>query len=90
MPPPDGGRPPATPLAPLPAAWLASMPPLRRAQRLSFLIPALLPQLHRQEALEARGTADRLQMEVDHLRECRQRLAALVALQKESGEGGAQ
>ena len=88
-PPPDGGWPPATPLAPLPAAWLASMPPLRRAQRLSFLIPALLPQLHRQEALEARGTADRLQMEVDHLRECRQRLAALVALQKESGEGGA-
>ena len=65
------------------------MPPLRRAQRLSFLIPALLPQLHRQEALEARGTADRLQMEVDHLKECRQRLAALVALQKESGEGGA-
>ena len=88
-PPPDGGWPPATPLAPLPAAWLASMPPLRRAQRLSFLIPALLPQLHRQEALEARGTADRLQMEVDHLKECRQRLAALVALQKESGEGGA-
>ena len=74
-PPPDGGWPPATPLAPLPAAWLASAAAPLRAAPLQ-LIPALLPQLHRQEALEARGTADRLQMEVDHQHPTEARRAA--------------
>ena len=63
------------------AEWLRdAYPPLRRAQRLSFLVPALMPELERQALLACGGVTERLEEELMQLSTARERLAALVAL----------
>lgn len=85
-PPPQGGWPAGAPTAPLPVAWLARYPPLRRAQRLSFQVAVLLPDLDQQKLLQCSSTAGRLEDALYHLREMSGRLAALAAL-KAAGSG---
>ena len=79
-PPPDAGWPDGAPIAPSPAEWLGRYPPQRRAQRLSYLLAALLPDLDRQKLLQCSSTASRLDDALLHLRETSGRLAALAAL----------
>ena len=85
-PPPQGGWPAGAPTAPLPVAWLARYPPLRRAQRLSFQVAVLLPDLDQQKLLQCSSTAGRLEDALYLLREMSGRLAALAAL-KATGSG---
>ncbi|KAL1496442.1 hypothetical protein AB1Y20_016397 [Prymnesium parvum] len=58
--------------------WLRrwDYPPVRRAQRLSFLMATMLPQLERQRLLEAASVRERLQLGVVYLGEMRRRLVA--------------
>ena len=82
MPPaPEGGWPAGTPRMPAAGeALAAAYPPSRRAQRLSFLVAALLPELDRQTLLQAPPTSARLKMELLHVKDSQARLAALAAL----------
>ena len=95
---PSHGWPEGMPEAPSAAEWLQrwGYPPLRRAQRLSFLLGAALPSLlaasaslpvpklpktlERQALLQTMSVRERLQRAVVYLCHHRQRLAALVAL----------
>jgi len=96
-PPPQGGWPKGMPDAPSSAEWLRrwGYPPVRRAQRLSFLIAAGLPSLlgtsmrslpappsalDRQTLLQKTSVRERLQACVVYLCHCRQRLAAMATL----------
>ena len=65
-----------------PAEWLRrwGYPSLRRAQRLSFVLPTLVADLDRQALLQVSSTRERLQKCVLHLSGMRRRLAALAAL----------
>ena len=83
-PPPPDGWPVGMPTAPPPAAWLASYPVYRRAQRLSYVAAAMLPSMGKQRLLTCASTAARLEEILYVLRENRERLAALAAL-KASG-----
>ena len=86
MPPaPPDGWPAGAPAPPQRAATEelpSGYPPLRRAQRLSFLVAALLPELDRQQLLACGGVAERLEDVLLHLRATRERLAALAALRE--------
>ena len=64
------------------AEWLRrwGYPSLRRAQRLSFVLPTLVADLDRQALLQVSSTRERLQKCVLHLSGMRRRLAALAAL----------
>eukprot|EP00965_Chrysotila_dentata_P170754 5636892-Pleurochrysis_carterae.AAC.5 len=78
---PQGGWPAGAPLAlPVPTAWLVEYPVRRRAQRLSFLMSSLLPDLDKQALLQATSTAERMELVTEFLVEQKGRLAALVAL----------
>lgn len=77
---PANGWPPGAPTAPQSLSWLACYPTQRRAQRLSFLLAALLPDLDKQQLLAFESTAERLEEELRHLSEVRSRLAAVAAL----------
>jgi len=91
-PPPAHGWPLGMPASPSSAVWLSRFgyPPLRRAQRLSFLMAALLPQLatvtllppklERPALLRMASVRERLQAGVVFLGHQRLKLAALVAL----------
>ena len=79
-PPPSEGWPRGAPTADQPAEWLRGYPPLRRAQRFSFLVAALLPDLDKQALLCCSSTAERLDEELLHLQSTRERLAAIMAL----------
>mmetsp|Transcript_465 Transcript_465/g.1516 ORF Transcript_465/g.1516 Transcript_465/m.1516 type:complete len:251 (+) Transcript_465:386-1138(+) len=74
--------------------WLRrwDYPPVRRAQRLSFLMAMMLPQFDRQRLLEAASVRERLQLGVIYLGELRRRLVATRLLQDVPGvedvEGG--
>ena len=58
---------PSTPPA---TEWLRrwEYPPVRRAQRLSFMMATLLPALDRQRLLQASSVRERLQLSIVHLR----------------------
>lgn len=94
---PQGGWPEGMPDAPSSAEWLRrwGYPPVRRAQRLSFLIAAGLPSLlgtcmpsmpappsalDRQALLQKTSVRERLQAAVVYLCHCRQRLAAMATI----------
>ena len=81
-PPPRQGWPACMPDAPSSAEWLRrwGYPSLRRAQRLSFVLPTLVADLDRQALLQVSSTRERLQKCVLHLSGMRRRLAALAAL----------
>lgn len=71
--------------------WLRrwDYPPVRRAQRLSFLMAMMLPRFDRQRLLEASSVRERLQLGVVYLGEMRRRLVATRLLQSVPGvEGG--
>lgn len=71
--------------------WLRrwEYPPVRRAQRLSFLMAIMLPNLDRQRLLEASSVRERLQLGVVYLGEMRRRLVATRLIQTVPGlEGG--
>ena len=68
-------RPPSDGEAPL-----SELPPLRRAQRLSYLVLALLPDLDRQKLLQCATVIERLAQERSYLQATRERLAAIVSL----------
>ena len=79
---PAQGWPCTMPAAPAGAEWLRrwGYPSLRRAQRLSFVLPTLVADLDRQALLQVSSTRERLQKCVLHLSGMRRRLAALAAL----------
>eukprot|EP00965_Chrysotila_dentata_P192703 6175326-Pleurochrysis_carterae.AAC.3 len=70
------------PQPPPAAQWLQrwEYPPVRRAQRLSYVVSALLPTLDRQRLLAAASVRERLQLCVVHLSRRRARLAAVRAV----------
>ena len=77
---------PSTPPA---TEWLRrwEYPPVRRAQRLSFMMATLLPALDRQRLLQASSVRERLQLSIVHLCEVRRRLVARAALEGPAAEG---
>ena len=77
---PAQGWPCTMPAAPAGAEWLRRATSLRRAQRLSFVLPTLVADLDRQALLQVSSTRERLQKCVLHLSGMRRRLAALAAL----------
>lgn len=91
-PPPAQGWPSGMPPVPASAEWLSRFgyPPLRRAQRLSYLMAALLPELatvsmlpsklERRSLLRMASVRERLQAGVVFLNHQRLKLAALVAM----------
>jgi hypothetical protein len=91
-PPPAHGWPQGMPPVPASAEWLSRFgyPPLRRAQRLSYLMAALLPELatvsmlpsklDRRSLLRMASVRERLQAGVVFLNHQRLKLAALVAI----------
>jgi hypothetical protein len=91
-PPPAHGWPSSMPPVPASAEWLSRFgyPPLRRAQRLSYLMAALLPELatvsmlpsklERRSLLRMASVRERLQAGVVFLGHQRLKLAALVAM----------
>lgn len=96
-PPPAHGWPAGMPEPPASAEWLRrwGYPPVRRAQRLSFLIAAGLPavlgeiadptSLGRQALLQKSSVRERLQATIMYLAHYRQKLAAMISL-SELGE----
>ena len=79
-PPPDTGWPDGAMLSSPDAQpeGVGALPPARRAQRFSFQVASLLPELDSQLLLEADSTSARLQIEIEHLCELRQHLAGLL------------
>jgi Lon protease-like protein len=71
------------------AEWLRrwEYPPVRRAQRLSFLVAKLLPQLEPHTLLQASSVRERLQHAVVHLCEWRRHLVAARSLDDTVGGG---
>jgi len=67
--------------------WLRrwDYPPVRRAQRLSFLMATMLPKFDRQRLLEASSVRERLQLGVVYLGEMRRRLVATRLIQTVPG-----
>ena len=63
-------------------------PPVRRAQRLSYLMATMLPELDRQRLLQASSVRERLQTGIFYLCETRMRLAARLALEATVGASG--
>jgi len=63
--------------------WLRrwEYPPVRRAQRLSYMIAAGLPTIDRARLLHASSVRERLQISIVALSETRRRLAARAALE---------
>ena len=64
----------------VPAEWLNRWSPIRRAQRFSYMIASLLPDLDRQQLLQFSSAYERLDFVRQHLSERREHLAAMVAL----------
>ena len=79
-------------MPPPPAAteWLHRFdyPPVRRAQRLSYLMAAMLPELDRQALLARSSVRERLKLGIFHLCETRMRLRARIALEATLGTPG--
>jgi len=87
---PDSGWPQAapSPLQPAASTWMASFPAIRRAQRFSYLVASLVPEMDRQVLLDARSTRARLEIELTIFTTARQRLAALSALRGSEDSDG--
>ena len=86
---PAYGWPAGMPAPPAATEWLRrwGYPPVRRAQRLSYLMAALVPELDRQALLGKGSVRERLTHAIFHLCERRTRLSARLALEA-SGVGG--
>jgi len=82
-PPPPGGWSVRMPPTPPATEWLRrwEYPPVRRAQRLSYMIAACLPTIDRARLLHASSVRERLQISIVALSETRRRLAARAALE---------
>ena len=78
---PQEGWPMGMPAAP-PEMAFGRYPPVRRAQRLSYLIASLLPDLDRQRLLTCGTASERLGSILTHLTATRSRLAAVASLRK--------
>ena len=89
-PPPTDGWPVGAPAA-RPAAeqeWMARYPPYRRAQRLSYAVAALTPEVDRQKLLLAPSTMSRLMIMSEFFCEARKRLEVAMALRVAGMDGG--
>lgn len=86
---PAYGWPAGMPAAPAATEWLQrwGYPPVRRAQRLSYLMAALVPELDRQALLGKGSVRERLTHAIFYLCERRTSLSARLALEA-SGVGG--
>ena len=82
-PPPAGGWSVRMPPTPPATEWLRrwEYPPVRRAQRLSYMSAALVPSIDRQRLLQASSVRERLQIAIVALSEARRRLVAVTALE---------
>ena len=89
-PPPASGWPQGMPPPPAATEWLHRFdyPPVRRAQRLSYLMAAMLPELDRQALLARSSVRERLKLGIFHLCETRMRLRARIALEATLGTPG--
>ena len=89
-PPPASGWPQGMPNPPAATEWLQRFdyPPVRRAQRLSYLMAAMLPELDRQALLARSSVRERLKVGIFHLCETRMRLRARIALEATLGAAG--
>jgi hypothetical protein len=89
-PPPASGWPQGMPPPPAATEWLHRFdyPPVRRAQRLSYLMAAMLPALDRQALLARSSVRERLKLGIFHLCETRMRLRARIALEASLGTPG--
>ena len=89
-PPPASGWPKGMPPPPAATEWLQRFdyPPVRRAQRLSYLMAAMLPELDRQALLARSSVRERLKVGIFHLCETRMRLRARIALEATLGAAG--
>ena len=89
-PPPASGWPQGMPPPPAATEWLQRFdyPPVRRAQRLSYLMAAMLPELDRQALLAHSSVRERLKVGIFHLCETRMRLRARIALEATLGAAG--
>ena len=81
------GWPRAMPPPPPATEWLRrwGYPPVRRAQRLSYLMAAMVPELDRQKLLRQSSVRERLKMGIFYLCETRMRLRARLALEASMG-----
>jgi hypothetical protein len=88
-PPPPGGWSVAMPPTPPATEWLRrwEYPPVRRAQRLSYMIATQLPTIDRQRLLQASSVRERLQLSIVALSEMRRRLAAISAIEVNGADG---
>ena len=89
-PPPTSGWPQGMPPPPAATEWLQRFdyPPVRRAQRLSYLMAAMLPELDRQALLARSSVRERLKVGIFHLCETRMQLRARIALEATLGAAG--